>query len=90
MTAVAELLRSCKYHVGMVTSTIILDGNVAVHGVSFRWWVRDASEPLLTVSHHKYGTETAPLGDVEPAAQARAIAKQMLAAIKARRASAGR
>jgi hypothetical protein len=66
----------------MVTSTIILDGNVAVDGVSFRWWVRDASEPLLTVSHRKLGTETAPLGDAEPAVQARAIAKNMLAGIK--------
>jgi hypothetical protein len=74
----------------MVTSTIILDGNVAVEGISFRWWVRDASEPLLTVSHHKFGTETAPLGDTEPAAQARAIAKKMLAALKTGRTSAGR
>lgn len=66
----------------MFTSTIILDANVVVGGVSFRWWVRDASKPLLTVSHHKYGTETEPLGDEEPTAQARAIAKKMLANIK--------
>jgi hypothetical protein len=63
----------------MFTSTIILDGNVVVDGVSFNWWVRDATERELTVSHHKFGTETEPLGDAEPAAQARAMAKKMLA-----------
>lgn len=66
----------------MFTSTIILDASVVVGGVSFRWWVRDASKPLLTVSHHKLGTETEPLGDDEPATQARVIAKRMLADLR--------
>ena len=63
----------------MFTSTIILDGKVVVDGVLFNWWVRDAAARELTVSHHKFGTETEPLGGTEPASQARAIAKKMLA-----------
>ena len=63
----------------MFTSTIILSGNVVVQGVSFSWWVRDGAEPLMTVSHHKYGTDTEPLGELEPLVQARTMANQMLA-----------
>jgi hypothetical protein len=66
----------------MVTSTIILDGNVVVDGISFHWWVRDSSEPVLTVSHPNYRTETEPLGEAEPTAQARAIARRMLSYLR--------
>jgi hypothetical protein len=68
----------------VLTSTIILSGNVVVDSVAFSWWVRDGSRPLLTVSHHEFGTETEPLGDAEPLVQARAIAKKMVASTKAK------
>jgi hypothetical protein len=74
----------------MFTSTIILDGNVVVDGVSFSWWVRDGASPVLTVSHHKYGTVTTPLGHDEPQAQAREIAKTMIAGNKTLRGKAAR
>jgi hypothetical protein len=66
----------------MFTSTIILRGNVVVDSVTFSWWVRDGSAPLLTVSHPEFGAETEPLGDAEPLVQARGIAKKIVAATK--------
>jgi len=69
----------------MFTSTIILKGSVVVEGVAFSWWVRDGWEPVLTVSHPNYPTETEPLGDAEPLARARAIAKNMVASAQSTR-----
>jgi hypothetical protein len=71
----------------MFTSTIILKGTVVVEDITFSWWVRDGSKPVLTVSHHKYGTATEPLADGEPLVQARAVAKRMVPVFSVRTAA---
>ena len=62
----------------MHSSTIVLQGKVVVDNVLFSWWVTDGTAPRLTVSHPRHGTDTRPLANTEPRAQARAIAKAML------------
>jgi hypothetical protein len=62
----------------MLTSTIIFTGTAVVEGVAFEWWVTDGLAQRLTVSHPTLGTETQELAG-SPAAQARAIARAMLA-----------
>jgi hypothetical protein len=63
----------------MFTSTIILSGTVVIEGITFRWWLTDGIAQRLTVSHPAHGTETQTLS-AEPASQARALSRAMLAA----------
>jgi hypothetical protein len=62
----------------VVTSTVVLHGQVIIEGVKFLWWVIDGQPARLTVSHPLYGTETRP-ADKEPEQQARALARTLLA-----------
>ncbi|HUL82801.1 MAG TPA: hypothetical protein VL131_11685 [Gammaproteobacteria bacterium] len=62
----------------MVTSTVVLHGQVIIEGVKFLWWVIDGQPARLTVSHALYGTEIRP-ADKNPERQARALARQLLA-----------
>ena len=61
----------------MVTSTVVLHGQLIIEGVKFLWWVIDGQPARLTVSHALYGTEIRP-ADREPEHQARALARKLL------------
>jgi len=61
----------------VVTSTVVLNGQVIIEGVKFLWWVIDGQPARLTVSHPLYGTETRP-ADKDPEAHARALARKLL------------
>ena len=61
----------------MVTSTVVLNGQLIIEGVKFLWWVVDGQPARLTVSHPLYGTETRP-ADKKPERQARALARRLL------------
>jgi len=65
----------------MLTNTITLSGSVVVEGVAFSWWVTDGLKPQLTVSNGVHGTKTQSLGATKPQAQARDVARAMLAAM---------
>ena len=67
----------------MVTSTVVLHGQVIIEGVKFLWWVIDGQPARLTVSHALYGTEIRP-ADKDPERQARALARQLLAGVGVR------
>ena len=62
----------------MVTSTVVLNGQVIIEGVKFLWWVIDGAPARVTVSHPLYGTEIRP-ADGNPERQARALARTLLA-----------
>jgi hypothetical protein len=62
----------------VVTSTVVLQGQVIIEGVKFLWWVIDGRPARVTVSHPLYGTETRP-ADKEPEQQARYLARKLLA-----------
>ena len=66
----------------MVTSTVVLHGQVIIEGVKFLWWVIDGQPARLTVSHALYGTEIRP-ADKDPERQARTLARQLLAGVDA-------
>ena len=66
----------------MVTSTVVLHGQLIIEGVKFLWWVIDGQPARLTVSHPLYGTEVRPV-DKEPEQQARALARKLLAGVSA-------
>lgn len=62
----------------MLSSTVVLNGQVIIEGVKFLWWVTDGQPARITVSHALYGTLTKPV-DKTPDRQARALARAMLA-----------
>lgn len=64
----------------MVTSTVVLHGQVIIEGVKFLWWVIDGQPARLTVSHALYGTEIRP-ADKDPERQARSLARQLLVGV---------
>ena len=64
----------------MVTSTVVLHGQLIIEGVKFLWWVIDGRPARLTVSHPLYGTEIRP-AEKEPEQQARMLARRLLAEI---------
>ena len=61
----------------MVTSTVVLSGQLIIEGVKFLWWVTDGRPARLTVSHPIHGTKTQNV-DQQPEAQARSVARTML------------
>lgn len=61
----------------MVTSTVVLNGQLIIEGVKFLWWVIDGRPARLTVSHPLYGTEIRP-AETEPEQQARKLARRLL------------
>lgn len=61
----------------MVTSTVVLSGQLIIEGVKFLWWVTDGRPARLTVSHPIHGTKTQTV-DSQPEAQARGLARIML------------
>jgi len=66
----------------VVTSTVVLHGQLIIEGVKFLWWVIDGRPARLTVSHPLYGTEIRP-AEREPEQQARALARRLLAEVSA-------
>lgn len=64
----------------MVTSTVVLHGQLIIEGVKFLWWVIDGRPARLTVSHPLYGTEIRP-AEKEPEQQARMLARRLLAEV---------
>ncbi|HET7132735.1 MAG TPA: hypothetical protein VFJ95_10830 [Gammaproteobacteria bacterium] len=63
----------------MVTSTVVLSGQLIIEGVKFLWWVTDGRPARVTVSHALHGTKT-QTAESKPEAQARRLAREMLAA----------
>jgi len=61
----------------VVTSTVVLHGQLIIEGVKFLWWVIDGRPARLTVSHPLYGTEIRP-AESEPEQQARKLARRLL------------
>lgn len=61
----------------MITSTVVLKGQLIVEGVKFLWWVTDGRPTRVTVSHPFHGTETR-IAEKDPEAQARQLARAML------------
>lgn len=61
----------------MITSTVVLSGQLIVEGVKFLWWVTDGRPTRVTVSHPIHGTETR-VAEQNPEAQARQLARAML------------
>jgi len=66
----------------VVTSTVVLHGQLIIEGVKFLWWVIDGRPARLTVSHPLYGTEIRP-AEKEPEQQARMLARRLLAGVGA-------
>ena len=64
----------------MVTSTVVLHGQLIIEGIKFLWWVIDGRPARLTVSHPLYGTEIRP-AEREPEQQARMLARRLLAEV---------
>jgi hypothetical protein len=62
----------------VVTSTVVLHGQLIIEGTKFLWWVIDGRPARLTVSHPLYGTEIRP-AESEPEQQARKLARRLLA-----------
>jgi hypothetical protein len=63
----------------MLTSTVVLNGQVIIEGVKFLWWVTDGRPARITVSHAAYGTLT-KAAETDLEYQARALARSLLAA----------
>jgi len=61
----------------VVTSTVVLHGQLIIEGTKFLWWVIDGQPARLTVSHPLYGTEIRP-AESEPEQQARRLARRLL------------
>ena len=68
----------------MVTSTVVLNGQLIIEGVKFLWWVTDGRPARVTVSHPVHGTKTQPAAD-DAEQQARGLARAMLPETKPRR-----
>ncbi len=61
----------------MVTSTLLLRGDLIIEGVKFTWWVVDARPRQVTVSHPLHGTQTA-IVDADPAEIARRLGRSLM------------
>jgi hypothetical protein len=61
----------------VVTSTVVLSGQLIIEGVKFLWWVTDGRPARVTVSHPVHGTKT-QLAERQPELQAKALARAML------------
>ena len=73
----------------MITSTVVLNGQLIIEGVKFLWWVTDGRPARVTVSHPIHGTETR-IAEKNPEAQARQLARAMLVGETPAAASGGR
>jgi hypothetical protein len=62
----------------MVSSTVVLNGQLILEGVKFLWWITDGRPARVTVSHPVHGTKTQK-AEADPEPQARALARAMLA-----------
>jgi hypothetical protein len=58
---------------------VVLSGQVIIEGVKFVWWVTDGRPARVTVSHALHGTKT-QTAESNPEAQAKRLAREMLAA----------
>jgi hypothetical protein len=61
----------------MVSSAVVLNGQLILEGVRFLWWVTDGQPARVTVSHPLHGTKTQRAQN-EPELQARALARTLL------------
>ena len=66
----------------MLTSTVVLNGQVIIEGVKFLWWVTDGRPARITVSHAAHGTLT-KAAETNLETQARGLARSLLAAANA-------
>jgi hypothetical protein len=64
----------------VVTSTVVLSGQLIIEGVKFLWWVTDGRPARVTVSHPIHGTKT-QVAENRPEAQAKTLARALLGAI---------
>jgi len=62
----------------VVTSTVVLSGQLIIEGVKFLWWVTDGRPARITVSHAVHGTKT-QTAESNPEQQARTLARALLA-----------
>jgi hypothetical protein len=61
----------------VVTSTVVLNGQLIIEGVKFLWWVTDGRPARITVSHPLHGTKT-QASERNPEQQAKALARTLL------------
>jgi hypothetical protein len=61
----------------VITSTVVLSGQLIIEGVKFLWWVTDGRPARITVSHPAHGTKT-QLAERNPEQQAKALARALL------------
>jgi hypothetical protein len=61
----------------VVTTTVVLQGQLITEGVKFLWWVTDGRPARITVSHPLHGTKTARAG-ANPEQQAKTMARTLL------------
>jgi hypothetical protein len=61
----------------VVTTTVVLHGQIIIEGVKFLWWVTDGRPARITVSHPLHGTKTAQ-AEPSPEQQAKALARSLL------------
>lgn len=73
----------------VVTSTVVLSGQLIIEGVKFLWWVTDGRPSRVTVSHPVHGTKT-QTAESRPEAQAKALARSLLGVAEPESRTAGR
>ena len=85
VTTLTDILSLCIYSRrevsggDVVTSTVVLNGQLITEGVKFLWWVTDGRPARITVSHPLHGTKT-QLAERNPERQAKVLARMLLAA----------
>ena len=61
----------------MVSTTVVVNGQLILEGVEFLWWVTDGRPARVTVSHPLHGTKT-QRAETRPEVQARTLARALL------------
>jgi hypothetical protein len=62
----------------LLTSTLLLEGQLIVGGARFTWWVVHGRSRRITVSHPLFGTRSG-MAEGKPESVARALAEELLA-----------
>jgi hypothetical protein len=61
----------------LVTTTVVLNGQIIVEGIKFLWWITDGRPARITVSHALHGTQTC-VAEASPERQAKVLARTLL------------